>query len=68
MRIGRFLLPWIGAMLLSATIVHAAESVLASSGQPAVVTGCQAAPAELAFAQLPRPRTTSDDIAYVHFK
>ena len=68
MRIGRLLLPWIGAMLVSATIAHAAESALTSGGQSAVVTGCQPAPAELAFAQLPTPRATSPEMAYVHFK
>jgi hypothetical protein len=68
MRIGRLLLPWIGAMLVSATIAHAAGSALASGGQPAVVTGCQAAPAELAFAQLPTPRAISSDMVHVHFK
>jgi len=45
MRIGRLLLPWIGAMLVSATIAHAAESALVSGGgQPAVVAGCQVSP------------------------
>jgi hypothetical protein len=68
MRIGRLLLLWIGAMLVSATIAHAAESMLVSGGQPAVVTGCQAPPAELALAQLPTPRATSGDVAYMHFK
>ena len=68
MRIGRLLLPWLGAMLVSATIAHAAESVLASGGQPAVVTGCQAASAELDFAQLPTPRAASPDLVYVHFR
>jgi len=68
MRIGRFLLPWIGAMLVSATIARAAESALASAGQSTVVTGCQAAPAELAFAQLPTSRATSPDMVYMHFK
>ena len=68
MRIGRLLLPWIGTILLSATIAHAAESALTSAGQPAVVTGCQPAPAELAFAQLPAPRVTSPEMAYVRFK
>ena len=68
MRIGRFLLPWIGAMLVSAAIAHAAESALASGGQSAVVTGCQAAPADLAFAQLPTPRSVSPDLVYVHFR
>ena len=68
MSIGRLLLPWIGAMLVSATVAYAAESALASGGQSAVVTGCQAGPAELAFAQLPTPRATSPDLVYVHFK
>jgi hypothetical protein len=68
MRIGRLFLPWIGAMLVSATIAHAAESALASGGQSAVAAGCQAAPAELAFAQLPTQRATSPDMVYVHFK
>jgi hypothetical protein len=68
MRIGRLLLPWIGAMLVSATIAYAAESALTSSGPSAVVTGCQAAPAEVAVAQPSTPRTTSPDMAYMHFK
>ena len=68
MRSGRLLLPWIGTMLVSATIAHAAESALTSAGQSAVVTGCQDAPAELAFAQLPTPRAISPDMVYVHFK
>jgi hypothetical protein len=55
-------------MLVSATIAYAAESALASSAQPAVVTSCQAAPAELAFAQLPTTSAISPDVAYVHFK
>ena len=68
MRIGRFLVPWIGAMLVSASITFAAESGLAIGEQPAAVTGCQAAPAELAFAPLPTPRATSGDVMYVRFK
>jgi hypothetical protein len=68
MRIGRLLLPWIGTMLVSATIAHVAESALASGGQPAVVTGCQATPAELAFSPLPTSGATSPDLVYVHFK
>jgi hypothetical protein len=68
MRIGRLFLPWIGAMLVSATIALAAESALASGGQPAAVTGCDAAPAELPFAQLPTPRSISPDMVYVHFR
>lgn len=67
MRIGRLLLPWIGTMLVSATISHAAESALASGGQPATVTSCQAPPAELAFSPLPTTRATSPDIRFVHF-
>jgi len=55
-------------MLVSATIAHAAESALTSGGQSVVVTGCQAAPAELDFAQLPTPRAISPDMVYVHFK
>ena len=68
MRIGRLLLPWIGAMLVSATIAHAAETALLSGEQQAFMAGCQAAPAELAFAQLPTTRNTSPDVAYVRFK
>ncbi len=68
MRIGRLLLPWIGAMLVSAAIAHAAESALASGGQSAVVRACQGAPAALAFAELPTSRAISPDMAYVHFK
>jgi hypothetical protein len=68
MRIGRFLtlLPWIGTMLLSATIAHVAETALASGGQPAVVTGCQTPPAELTFSPLPMPDDRSPDLVYVH--
>jgi hypothetical protein len=68
MRIGRLLLPWVGALLVSATIAHAAESALANGGQPAVVTGCQAAPAELDFAQLPTSHAISPDMVYVRFR
>ena len=68
MRIGRLLLPWIGTMLVSAAIAHAAESALASGRQPAVVTGCQAAPAELAIAQLPTPRALPPDVVFMHVK
>jgi hypothetical protein len=68
MRIGCFLLPWIGAMLVSATIAHAVESAVASGGHSAIVPGCQAAPAELTFAPVPTPRATSPDLMYVRFK
>jgi hypothetical protein len=68
MRIGRLLLPFIGTMLVSATIAHAAESALASGGQSTAVTDCQAGAADPAFAQLPSPRAISPDLVYVHFR
>ena len=68
MRIGRFVLPFIGTMVVSATIAHAAESALASRGQSAVATDCQTAQADPAFAQLPTSRAISPDLVYVHFR
>jgi hypothetical protein len=55
-------------MVVSATIAHAAEAALTSGGQSAVVAGCLAAPADVAFTQLPTPRAISPDVAYMHFK
>jgi hypothetical protein len=71
MRSGHFLglLPWIGTFLLSASIAHVAESALASSGQPADVTGCCQTPSkELTFSQLPTSGNRSLDLVYVHFR
>ena len=68
MRIGHFLFPWIGALLVSATIAHAADSALTRADQAAVVSSRQAALAELRLAQLATPRTTSSEVMYVHFK
>ena len=66
--VGRFLLPWIGAMMVSAAIAHTAEMALANPSSPETTLGCAAAPSELAFTPLPTPDRNSLDMAYVHFR